>query len=324
MPPKEVEQLLKLLNAHCFDPPDDEFKAKAKIRSVLSRAERSDRNVAAEAREWALATTGYWEATRGHIELQLATKSQKRAANAEWQRMAKSGEIRRYGDKRGSYYTPDAECEAKDWKNASTDTVDLWLPFDLDTMIEIPPGSIILFAGAQDAGKSALMMNIARYNMHKWGVQYFSSELNESSFKNRMLKFPGMTVDMFDIDFYMRSANFADVIKAGQGNLNIIDYLEIHDQFYLVSKHLAEIHDRLDGAIAVVALQKDPKALYGRGGSFTQEKPILSVSIDKGIATISKFKGEWNGSNPNGKQYRFKLVDGCQLIRVQNWHTPAI
>ena len=323
MPVNEIEQLLLLINTHCCDPPEQKSKINEKIKSVLKRAQIGNRNIAAEAREWALATTGHWETIRGQTELQLTTKRHRLAANAEWQRMAKSGEIRRYGDKRGSYYTPDAECEPEDWKNAPTGTVKIWLPFELDKMMEIPPGSILLFAGSQDAGKSALMMNIARWNMHQWKVNYFSSELNASSFKNRMLKFPGITLDMFNIQFYQRSSNLVDVIKPGEGNLNIIDYLEIHDQFYLVSKHLAEIHDRLDGAIAVVALQKDPKALYGRGGSFTQEKPILSVSVDRGFATISKFKGEWNGNNPNGKQYRFKIVNGCELIKVQDWYLPA-
>jgi hypothetical protein len=79
----------------------------------------------------------------------------------------------------------------------------------------------------------------------------------------------------------------------------------------------------LGQAICVVALQKDPNALYGRGGSFTQEKPILSVALDHGKATISKFKGEFRGENPRGKEYRFKLIDGCRFKRVQGWHKPV-
>jgi hypothetical protein len=72
----------------------------------------------------------------------------------------------------------------------------------------------------------------------------------------------------------------------------------------------------------VVALQKDPKALFGRGGSFSQEKPILSVSIDRGEATISKFKGVWNESNPTHMKYKFHILDGCRLIKKQGWHRP--
>ena len=104
--------------------------------------------------------------------------------------------------------------------------------------------------------------------------------------------------------------------------MNIIDYLEIHGEFWEVAKYLAQIHEKLGQAICVVALQKDPQALYGRGGSFTQEKPILSVALDYGKATISKFKGEFKGENPRGKEYYFKLVDGCRILKGTGWHRP--
>ena len=197
------------------------------------------------------------------------------------------------------------------------------MPFELNEMIQIPPGSIVLFAGSQDAGKTAIMMNIAKENRDKWNVHYFSSEMNKEVFKTRMRHFPDVsTGQLKNIRFYARSNHFDDVIRTGDGDLNIIDYLEIHDQFYLISQYMAKIHDKLKKAIAVVSLQKDPKALYGRGGSFSQEKPILSVSIDKGEATISKFKGQWNDCNPSGMKYRFKILDGCRLIRKQGWHRP--
>ena len=79
----------------------------------------------------------------------------------------------------------------------------------------------------------------------------------------------------------------------------------------------------LGDAVCIVALQKDPNALYGRGGSFTQEKPILSISLDHGKATISKFKGEFQGENPRGKEYHFKLIDGCRFKKISGWHSPT-
>jgi hypothetical protein len=237
-------------------------------------------------------------------------------------RLVKEGVLERVRDKNGVFRKIEDDCEPEEWQNASTDTVEIWLPFELNEMISIMPGSIVLFAGAQDAGKSAVQMNIAKENMRKWNVHYFSSELNASAFKNRMNKFPDLSVDQCPIKFYPRSANFHDVLKAGKNDLNIIDYLEIHDSFYKVSEYLARIHEKLGDAVCIVALQKDPNALYGRGGSFTQEKPILSISLDHGKATISKFKGEFQGENPRGKEYHFKLIDGCRFKKIRVWHSP--
>jgi hypothetical protein len=237
--------------------------------------------------------------------------------------MVKDGEIERVNGQNGLFRRVEKDCEPEAWLDAEVRAVDLWLPFGLHEMIQIPPGSIILVAGAQDGGKSALLMNIARYNMHNWKTHYFSSELNRAAFKSRASKFPDFTPSEWKgLKFYQRSANFHDVIKTGPKDLNLIDYLEIHDNFYQVSGMMAKIHHKLGDGIAVVALQKDPNAINGRGGSFTQEKPVLSISLDYGKATIAKFKGQFQGENPRGKQILFKLINGCQIREVQGWHRP--
>ena len=98
----------------------------------------------------------------------------------------------------------------------------------------------------------------------------------------------------------------------------------MHDQFYLISKHLDDIYRKMDGkGITVVAVQKDPHKEFGRGGSFIEEKPVLSVALDRGgLATINKFKGEWRDENPRGRQYRYKIINGCNLVRVHHWQSP--
>jgi len=34
---------------------------------------------------------------------------------------------------------------------------------------------------------------------------------------------------------------------------------------------------------------------------------------------VREFVGE---ENPNGKEYIYKLVNGCQIIKSVGWHTP--
>ena len=304
-------------------PPFSEKEAITKIKSALKRKNDRSKNLTAEIREIIESTSGNFSST---FIYQTSTKStfpeDKRKISAILSRMVKEGYIERVNNQNGLFRRIESDCKPEDWQNACTDTVDLWLPFELSEMIEVPPGSIILFAGSQDAGKSAVQMNIAKENRHTWDVHYYSSELNAGAFKNRMNKFPDLSIDQCSINFYPRSSNFHDVLKTGKNDLNIIDYLEIHDNFYKVSEYLAQIHKKLGDSTCVVALQKDPQALYGRGGSFTQEKPILSVALDYGKATISKFKGEFKNENPRGKQYLFKLVDGCRIVKGSGWHRP--
>jgi len=238
-------------------------------------------------------------------------------------RLVDEGLIVRNGDKAGWYRIVDSDCEPEDWQNASTDTVKLWLPFELDRIAMIPPGGLICIAGEPNAGKTAILLNIAKENRSGWNVHYFSSEMGKGAFKRRVSKFPDITPDQFNVKFYPRSGNFSDVIKKGEGNVNIIDYLEIYQDFYLVSKHLADIYKKLDGAVAVVALQKNPGQDDGRGGSFTREKPVLSLAVSPGKAKITKLK-EWREdiANPNQMEFYFNLVDGCRLIKSQGWHRP--
>jgi bifunctional DNA primase/polymerase-like protein/primase-like protein len=320
MPIATIEKYLSFFASNC-NPPYPQKEISAKISSALKRSKNREKGLTEELRDLIVTASGNISTTFVYQVTTMTTREEKKKALVILGRFVKEGLLERTGQA-GVYRKVENDCEPEDWQNAPTDTVNLWLPFGLNEMIEVMPGSIILFAGAQDAGKSAVQMNIAKENMRKWNVHYFSSELNAGAFKSRMNKFPEATPDQCPIKFYSRSENFHDVLRTGKNDLNIIDYLEIHDAFYKVSELLARIHEKLGQSICVVALQKDPNALYGRGGSFTQEKPILSVALDPGKATISKFKGEWRDENPRGKEYRFKLLDGCRFKKVQGWCKP--
>ena len=317
-----IEYLLKYLASNCL-PPFSEKETQAKVQSAIKRAEKRDSTLAQEVREWVEVTTGDFLRTECERSLCLVTKGDKNNLTKILGRLVAEGVIERTGTRNGQFRKLDTDCLPENWVDAPTEVVDIWLPFELGTMIEIPPGSIILISGSQDAGKSAALMNITKENMRKWKVHYFSSELNKTAFKMRVSKFPDITPDQWPINFYTRSENFADVIRTSPKDLNLIDYLEIHTEFYRVSEYLAQIHRKIGQAIAVIALQKDPNAQYGRGGSFTNEKPILSLLLDYNKATISKFKGVFKGENPRGMVYEYKLVDGCRFVKQRGWYKPV-
>ena len=67
----------------------------------------------------------------------------------------------------------------------------------------------------------------------------------------------------------------------------------------------------------------DKGRTVGRGGSHSLEKPELSIAINAGKATITKVREYVGEDNPNGKEYIYKLVNGCQIIKSVGWHSPA-
>lgn len=321
-----IEEYLRFFGMNC-NPPFEERELSLKIKSAFNRSKRRKAGLTEDIKELISATNGDISATYCYNALQCATRTEKSSVRTVLSRLVNEGVLEKSITKAGCYRIIDGSCEPENWQDAVVSNVKIWLPFELDTMLEIPAGSIILFAGSQDAGKSAVLMNIAKQNRHDWNTHYFSSELNSASFKNRMSKFEDVSLDMLsDIKFYQRGHGFEDAVKTGDKELNIIDYLEVHDTFYKVSEYLDNIYKKLNGkGIAVVAIQKDPYKEFGRGGSFVEEKPVLSIALDRGgIATINKFKGEFRDSNPRGKQYKYKILNGSKLIMVQHWHVPVI
>ena len=91
--------------------------------------------------------------------------------------------------------------------------------------------------------------------------------------------FENLVEDAWDhVKFYDRSSNFADVIRPN--GLNIIDFLEITTDFFLIEEQIRKIHDKLDKGVAVICLQKKKGAEMGRGAEFSLEKPRIYFSLD--------------------------------------------
>jgi len=172
-----------------------------------------------------------------------------------FEKLISAGVCERVGKRRGWYRLRNTELEEMDFVNADDSPVDIWLPLRLSEYVQIFPGNIIIFSGGKGCGKTAFALNIILENFKKeWDVHYFNSEMGGGELKLRLKKFPDITIDQWRFKAYERSGEFADVIKPGTNSINIIDYLEVHEEFYLVGRMLKDIHDKLHGAIAIVCL----------------------------------------------------------------------
>jgi hypothetical protein len=186
------------------------------------------------------------------------------------------------------------------------------------------PKNIIVCAGSQNAGKTTFALNLAYLNRDKFKTRYFSSEMGAEELKKRLELFECDQCDWDKVQFFERSTKFADVIEPNA--LNIIDYLEISSEFWLVAEEMRLIYEKLNNGLAVICLQKTAGKNAGRGGDFGLEKPRLYLNLDPdpphgGKITIAKAKS-WASSNlnPNGLQLNYKIVNGCKLIKNGDWN----
>ena len=291
-------------------------------KALLNWFERSKESFAEMVRKWVVTDSGEFSLQTCYSELKLVTVPEKDNCRQIISRLVKEGVLKKVGTKRGVYRHVDESLESIDWQSVSSKSVPVWLPFELSGKVVIPPGSIILISGSQGSGKTAVMMNCAYENMNNFNCHYFSSEIGPGAFKNRASKFPYSAIDNWKVKFYERSFNFEDVVKKGKNDINIIDYLEVHNEFWRVGEYLHNIDAALGESIAIVALQMDKGRTVGRGGSHSLEKPELSIAINSGKATITKVREYVGEDNPNGKEYIYKLVNGCQIIKSVGWHSP--
>lgn len=328
---KEIAQeVLKILAKNC-NPPFDEKLIEAKLQSAENRQVGRERNIAGEIREWVLSTNGNFLSTSVYTDLQLSTRDERKNVSVALKRLSKEGLIEKVGSKNGEWRLIDQECKPEDWLNVDCAYKDIWLPLGIDQFCGLLPGNIAVFAGSKDAGKTAFLLNIAKENRHRYRVHYINSEMGKQEFYKRVKLFEDITPEMFSRNFFLydpKSMNFSDYVKPGEGNLNIIDYLEVPERIWEIGGMIRKIHDRLDGALCVIGLQKKIGQDLGRGAEFSMEKARLYVSLEYGNAKIISCKNfkenDLIKGNPRGYTCKYKLVNGCKIIKQSPGWTSQI
>ncbi len=236
------------------------------------------------------------------------------------EKMVNEEVLERVGSRRGVYRPRKGNIDLIDYKTAKRDALKIWLPFGMQQLVNIMPGNIIMVSGAPNAGKTALMLNIALDNEGDYTVHYFSSEMGASEMNLRLSKYRGRPISAMRFHAYRRDGDFSDAIKPGLGVINIIDFLEMHSDFYSVGQKIKDIHDRLNGAIAFVAMQKNPGKGTALGGYRMMEKARLAISLEKNELEITKAKNYAKPeTNPNGMKIRYKIFDGINLSAASGW-----
>jgi hypothetical protein len=319
MEPQMLSQVLEILGQNC-KPPLSEKEVSRIFESILARGERYERNLAQEVREWLEVTTGdHFMTTDVHRELQLTTRREKKTLTMILTRLCTEGVLEKYGGRAGQYRVINAEASEIDWLNAETEPLGLKWPLGEEQFVYTYPKSVSIIAGSPDGGKTAWLLNFIRLNMNRFPIHYFSSEMGGAELHKRLRLFD-LPLNAWKFRALERATGFADVIRPD--DINIIDYMEIHENHYLIGKWIKEVFDKLKKGIAIIAIQKKPGANMGVGGVTTLEKPRLYVTMEHGKARIEKAKNWTSQINPNGLECQFKLIKGCKFIVTEDWRKP--
>lgn len=313
-------------------PPYDGKEAYESLKSAYSRKENRERNIHEEVREYILDQKSLHEV---HISsssclqsLQLSTRLEKRAAYQALARLCDIEKlIEKHGDRRGEYRIIDNNKEQAMmdlFTESEIVEVPVKLPINLNDLCVISPGNICVVAGSKSAGKTALLMNVAWANQNGFKIVYLNSEMHESEFKKRMKKFAPLS--KWKITGYSCHNNFDQYIESDPNTIYIVDYLEVHDNFYEIAKPIRKIHEKLGDAICFIGLQMKVGSSLGRGGDFSAEKARLYLTMDYNAEEKRTKVTIYDAKEPRppfntvrGKWRNVKILEGNRLEPFADW-----
>lgn len=292
----------------------------------------SGKNIAKRVREYCEATDGDIKATDVYKGVGLATKSGvgdifsfKKAVNKAMERLVKEGVISRI--KKGVYRLTESDAIPikLSTARAAGDEIPMRYPFGLERYFVTYSKTIVLISGEPDSGKTALLLNIAKDNMHLGPIYYWTSEMGGPELYSRVENFEDFDVTKWDekVNFAERSEEFEDVVKLYPDAIHIIDNLELHDNFYLVGGMIDAIWRALGKGVVIIGLHKDKGKDYAQGGMASIKRPRLWLDLSprKGGGNqmkVGKFKN-WRDKLTNIKNMTFDyhLIRGCKIVELE-------
>ncbi len=205
------------------------------------------------------------------------------------------------------------------WEADASQSLDISFPwgrednshFGFEDGVVTSPGDIWVLAGSFNNGKTTFCLNLLWENFDKMPCTLMGNEYTPIKFKRRVGRMswadPFTSEGKPKFELIERRENWKDIIRPD--NLNIIDWVNMGDEWYKVGMVIDGIQSKLKGGMAVIVLQKDPNKVLGRGGTFSGELASFYCSIDYQKLTVIKCK-EWFDYNPNNRIYGFEIVGG--------------
>lgn len=252
-------------------------------------------------------------------------KNTRKALNA----LVKEGILRKDSAKANVYHKVNTEIDWVDRSKAKGEEFTLSLPLGLSDLVVLHPKSLAIFAGAFNAGKTALLLNVALDNCATHPTVYLMSEMGNDEFVARTNLFTGREADWECVRAAHRPYDQGTVIqRENPDGLTIVDFIEERDgEYFNMGTHIREIYNSIGQGCVIAAIQKQRGAEMGRGGDATAEKARLYCTVDcileapdRTICAMKIIKAKsYKGENPNGKTCLFAVIGGWRIVQETPW-----
>lgn len=287
------------------------------MENRLEEQEKRYGSLKSDVEKWVLSSNGVFLSSDVVKDLHLSSREEKQNLSTILRRLCTDGIIERSGNKHGVWKKRDLTINRIDWKGSNADALNIKWPFELERLYTAKEKNIIVIGGSPDSGKTAFLLNVVAENAGTYPIRYLSSEMGADELQSRIMLFED-TEPFEYCEFEERSFDFHD--RVNPDGINIIDFLEIWDSFFLISEMIRNIWAKLGKGIAIIAIQKNPGSENPRGGAFALEKARLALMMDAGTAKITKCKNWYNPLvNPNRRSLEYKLHKGSNFQITREW-----
>ena len=192
--------------------------------------------------------------------------------------------------------------------------------FDLEELVEISKGDLILVTGETNYGKTAIALSMLGENLGLlsgntlMGSEYTSSAGEISPKLKRRLRRMDWAkwVDNGTPRFKLLPVehDYEDYVKAD--DLTVIDWLTLPGEFYMIDSVMKTIKNSIGMGLGVVVIQKNKNAEFGEGGQRSERYADLVLKVDRfgdneSIMTIGKVKSA--KGKATGRHFAFTITD---------------
>jgi len=201
--------------------------------------------------------------------------------------------------------------------------------FGIEDCVEVFAGDLVLITGRSNYGKTVMALSIMGENLDKMHAVLMGSEYTASDgkispkFKRRMSRMNWVKWLTDDgkprFDLLPVGADYEDYIESDC--LNVVDWISLAGDYYLIDRVMKSIKDRVGNGIAVIVLQKNKDAEFGEGGERTQRYADVELRIDsfgdrESLLTIGKVKSP--KGRATGRTWAFGIIDyGANFIDIR-------
>ena len=200
--------------------------------------------------------------------------------------------------------------------------------FGIEDFVEVFAGDLVLVTGDTNYGKTAIALSILGENLGLMPALLMGSEYTavnrkvSPKFKRRMRR---MNWVEWKIDGKRRfellpvGSDYEDYVEPDQ--LNVIDWISLPGEYYLIDRVMKAIKDRVGRGIAVVVLQKNKGQEFAEGGQRSERYADVVLKVDpfgegESLLTIGKVKAP--KGRATGRTFAFGIVDyGANLHNIR-------